>query len=75
MSIVTTHNQKSVEEFVGYIRERLQSSTRNWREIASAFAEAKEMFGVSSDSFKRLCKITKFRAARKITRFAEFVRV
>ena len=53
-------NTKSVNDFIGYIRERLERSTTSWREIAEAFAEAKEMFGGESDSFRSLCKETNF---------------
>ena len=53
-------NTKSVNDFIGYIRERLARSTTSWREIAEAFAEAKEMFGGESDSFRSLCKETNF---------------
>ena len=53
-------NTKSVNDFIGYIRERLAQSTTSWREIAEAFAEAKEMFGGESDSFRNLCKETNF---------------
>ena len=61
LPIVTTRgNQKPVEDFISYIRERVGTATRNWREIAQAFAEAKEMYGADSDAFKRLCKATKF---------------
>ena len=58
--INTKHNQKTIEEFVAVIRENVEASIKNWHKIASAFAEAKEMFGASSDSFKALCKATKF---------------
>jgi hypothetical protein len=58
--IDTKHNQKTLEEFVAVIRENVEASIRNWHKIAAAFAEAKEMFGASSDSFKALCKATKF---------------
>ena len=57
-------NQKTVEEFIEYIRERLEELTKSWREIASAFAEAKDMFGIESDRFKRLCKETKFSTSK-----------
>jgi hypothetical protein len=53
-------NTKSVNDFIGYIRERLARSTTAWREIAEAFAEAKEMFGGESDKFRNLCKETNF---------------
>jgi hypothetical protein len=59
-TIATDHNQKKVEDFVAVIREHLKASTDNWRAIASAFAEAKEMFGPCSDRFTQLCKETKF---------------
>ena len=58
--VTTRGNQKPVEDFISYIRERVGTATRNWREIAQAFAEAKEMYGADSDAFKRLCKATKF---------------
>lgn len=53
-------NTKSIADFVSYIRERVELSTTCWREIAEAFAEAKEMYGGESDSFKKLCKETRF---------------
>ena len=53
-------NTQSVHDFIGYIRERLARSTTAWREIAEAFAEAKEIFGGESDSFRNLCKETNF---------------
>jgi hypothetical protein len=53
-------NTKNVEEFIEHIRERIIAAANNWREIAAAFAEAKEMYGFDSDAFKRLCKATKF---------------
>ena len=58
--INTTHNQKTLEEFVAVIRENVEASIRNWHKIAAAFAEAKEMYGATSDSFKALCKTTRF---------------
>lgn len=54
------HNQKPVEEFAEYIRQRVQSSTKNWWMIAVAFVEAQEMYGSDSDSFKNLMKLTNF---------------
>ena len=67
-------NTKSVNDFIGYIRERLARSTTSWREIAEAFAEAKEMFGGESDSFRSLCKETNFSksTARKLAAIASF---
>lgn len=56
----TTHNQKPVEEFAEFIRQRVQCSTKNWWKIALAFVEAQEMYGSDSDSFKRLMKLTNF---------------
>jgi hypothetical protein len=53
-------NTKSVADFIGYIRDRLERSATAWREIAEAFAQAKEMFGGESDSFRNLCKETSF---------------
>ena len=40
--------------------DRLERSATAWREIAEAFAEAKEMFGGESDLFHNLCKETNF---------------
>ena len=60
MTDVTLSNQKTVNEFATYIMERIQSSTKNWWEIAQAFAEAREMYGFESDKFKKLCLETKF---------------
>ena len=60
MNIEHTSNMKSVEEFVTYIRERIQRSNKNWWEIAQAFADAKEMYGASSDYFNSLCLQTSF---------------
>ena len=53
-------NTKNVEEFIEYIRVRIIAAAKNWKEVAKAFAEAKEMYGFESDAFKRLCKVTKF---------------
>jgi hypothetical protein len=53
-------NTKSIADFVIYIRERVELATTCWREIAEAFAEAKEMYGGESDAFKQLCKGTRF---------------
>jgi hypothetical protein len=53
-------NTKSVTDFVHYIRERLERSATAWREIAQAFAEAKDMYGGDSKLFKELCKETSF---------------
>ncbi len=53
-------NTKNVEEFIEYIRVRIIAAANNWKEVAKAFAEAKEMYGFESDAFKRLCKVTKF---------------
>ena len=53
-------NTKTVGEFVASIRNSLEKSNKAWVEIANAFAEAREMFGSGSDSFKRLLKETKF---------------
>lgn len=56
----TGSNLKKVDEFVAIIREHMEASTSNWRAIASAFSEAKEMYGASSDRFAALCRETKF---------------
>lgn len=53
-------NVKSVDEFASYIRTRFQLVNKNWWEIAAAFAEAREMFGTESKSFKTLREITRF---------------
>jgi len=53
-------NTKSVNDFISYIRERLAQSTTAWREIAEAFAEARQIFGGESDKFRNLCKETRF---------------
>jgi hypothetical protein len=53
-------NQKTVTEFADYIRTCYQSINKNWLQIAEAFAEAKEMFGSGSSSFKQLAKTTRF---------------
>lgn len=53
-------NTKTVEEFIEHIRERIIAAANNWKEIAAAFGEAKEMYGFDSDTFKQLCKATKF---------------
>lgn len=53
-------NTKSVTDFVHYIRERLERSATAWREIAQAFAEAKDMYGGDSKLFKELCQETSF---------------
>jgi hypothetical protein len=60
MDITQISNRKSVDEFASYIRTRFQGITQNWLEIAAAFAEAKEMYGTGSGSFKDLCKRTRF---------------
>jgi hypothetical protein len=56
-------NTKTVGEFVAVIRGSLEKSNKAWGDIAAAFAEAREMFGSGSDSFKKLLKETKFSAA------------
>jgi len=53
-------NDKPLEEFVEFINSRLRTSNEAWREIANAFAEAREMYGSESNSFKQLLKETKF---------------
>jgi hypothetical protein len=53
-------NTKNVEEYIEHIRGRIIAAANNWKEIAAAFAEAKEMYGFDSDTFKRLCNATKF---------------
>ena len=55
-----TSNMKTVDELVEFIRDRVQRSNKRWWEIAVAFAEAKEMYGVGSDLFKSLCTRTEF---------------
>ena len=55
-------NTKSVNDFIGYIRERLAQSTTSWREIAEAFAEAKEIFGGESRSAASARRRTSARA-------------
>lgn len=60
MTNITISNLKPVSEFASYIKERIQNQTKNWWEIAEAFAEAREMYGFESDSFKKLCLDTKF---------------
>lgn len=57
---MTREGGKPVGYFISYIRERVGSATRNWREIAQAFADAKEMYGADSVTFKELCTQTKF---------------
>jgi hypothetical protein len=64
MTIGNTHNQKTFEHFVATIRDNVEASTRNWHAVASAFAEAKEMFGSNSDTFKALCSVTKFSVSK-----------
>jgi len=60
MNITHAQNTKSVEEFAAYIQRRLQSNTRNWWEVATAFSEARDMYGTGSKQFKELSKITRF---------------
>ena len=60
MNITHAQNTKSVEEFAVYIQRRLQSNTRNWWEVATAFSEARDMYGTGSKQFKELSKITRF---------------
>lgn len=60
MTYLTLANEKSVQEFTTFILDRIQASNKNWWEIAQAFAEAREMYGFDSDSFKKLCLETKF---------------
>lgn len=52
-------NDKPVEEFVEFINSRLQITKKAWHEIANALAEAREMYGSESNSFKHLLKETK----------------
>lgn len=66
MNIEHTSNMKSVEEFVTFIRERIQRSNKNWWEIAQAFAEAKEMYGAGSDHFNSLCLKTSFSKSKAL---------
>ena len=60
MNVEMTSNMKTVDELVEFIRDRVQRSNKRWWEIAVAFAEAKEMYGVGSDLFKSLCTRTEF---------------
>lgn len=60
MDITKLVNVKPVEDFVSYIRNRIESANRNWIEIAQAFAEAKDMYGNGSKNFKDLCERTNF---------------
>jgi len=60
MDITKISNTKPVDEFVSYIRNRLQGANRNWIEIAEAFAEAEEMYGSGSERFKQLREQTNF---------------
>lgn len=53
-------NTKTVDEFVDTIRQSMETVTRSWVKIGEAFAEAREMFGSDSDSWRRLLKATKF---------------
>ena len=56
----TATNLKPIPVYVEEIRQHLSNSTDCWRAIASAFAEAKEMYGGDSDSFRQLYKETGF---------------
>jgi hypothetical protein len=38
----------------------LEASTKNWRKIASAFAQAREIYGDDSNRLKKLCDATRF---------------
>lgn len=60
MNTINVINEKTVEEFVATIRSSLQDSNKAWWKIALAFAEAKDMYGFTSDKFTRLCKATNF---------------
>jgi len=60
MDIIKLSNAKPVEEFVSYIRTRLETVNKSWLEIAEAFAEAQEMYGTGSKNFKSLCELTRF---------------
>lgn len=60
MNVEKTNNMKTVDEFVDEIRVHIRKSNHNWWQIAEAFAEAKDMYGVSSDLFKSLCLRTEF---------------
>jgi len=53
-------NTKPVDEFITYIKEKLEISIKNWRLIANALAEASEMYSVDSDAYRRLLKATNF---------------
>ena len=64
MNVYIGQNTKNVEEFIEYVRQKIIAAASNWREIAAAFAEAKEMYGFDSDAFKRLCKATKFSSSK-----------
>jgi len=60
MDIIKLANTKPVEEFVSFISTRLKTANKSWLEIAEAFAEAQEMYGSASKSFKDLCELTRF---------------
>lgn len=53
-------NTKNVDEFIERIRQRIVAAADNWKEIAAAFAEAKEAYGFDSNAFNKLCEATKF---------------
>ena len=53
-------NTRPVAEFITYIKQQLEISTTSWKLIADALAEASEMYGVDSDSYRRLLKATNF---------------
>ena len=72
MDITKISNMKPVEEFVSYIRNRVQGANRNWIEIAQAFAEAEEMYGTASERFKQLREQTDF-SRSKITKLLAIV--
>lgn len=64
MDITKFENTKTVDEFVADIQKNIQASTKNWWQIALAFAEAKEMYGTGSQRFKELSERTNFSVSK-----------
>jgi len=60
MDMTKFTNTKTVDEFVTDIQKYIQASSKNWWQIALAFAEAKDMYGTGSQRFKELSERTSF---------------
>lgn len=70
---VMNSNMKMVSDFACEIRGYMEDATVAWKNVASAFAQALEMYGFKSGEFRELCDETGFSKSKayKLAKIAE----